>query len=85
MARKSRVHLPGGYLHVMIRGNRSSDIFLFASVEYEKLVMEKPRSRPAGSDLINFYPKSLPANIYLSHLLTSGQVKADLKREARKS
>ena len=27
MARKARVHLPGGYYHVMLRGNGGNDIF----------------------------------------------------------
>ena len=27
MARKPRVHLPGGYYHVMMRGNVGSDLF----------------------------------------------------------
>ncbi len=27
MARKPRIHLPGGYYHVMIRGNGGQDIF----------------------------------------------------------
>jgi len=27
MARKPRIHLPGGYYHVMMRGNAGSDIF----------------------------------------------------------
>ncbi|MDQ6982630.1 MAG: transposase [Mariprofundus sp.] len=31
MARKPRVHLPGGYYHVMMRGNGGSDIFFSAA------------------------------------------------------
>jgi len=30
MARQPRVHLPGGYYHVMLRGNGGADIFFSA-------------------------------------------------------
>ena len=28
MARKKRLHVPGGYYHVMLRGNGGQDIFI---------------------------------------------------------
>jgi hypothetical protein len=36
MARKPRVHVPGGIYHVMLRGNGGQDIF-FAAEEWEEI------------------------------------------------
>lgn len=38
MARKPRVHLPGGYYHVMMRGNGGDDIF-FSSADHTRFLL----------------------------------------------
>jgi len=38
MARKARVHLPGGYYHVMLRGNGGNDIF-FSDADRSRFVL----------------------------------------------
>jgi len=38
MARKPRVHVPGGYYHVMMRGNMGSDLF-FSEADYSRFFL----------------------------------------------
>ncbi|MBN4073493.1 transposase [Mariprofundus ferrooxydans] len=38
MARKPRVHLPGGYYHVMMRGNGGNDIF-FSAADHSRFLL----------------------------------------------
>jgi REP element-mobilizing transposase RayT len=38
MARKARIHIPGGVYHVMLRGNGGQDIF-FSCEDYSRLFL----------------------------------------------
>jgi hypothetical protein len=38
MARKPRVHVPGGYYHVMMRGNMGSELF-FSEADYSRFFL----------------------------------------------
>jgi len=47
----------------------------FCTEQFPELGMEPPRARPAQSTWINFNPKGLPNNSYITHQTTAGLVK----------